>query len=165
MWYDKTFSGTIKMTTIVLLFLISTSTLTSMVDAQRNSSTIQNQKGSTALGGNKSFYLFTDEMEGIDETKLGIHADYYIPNELDANEGDTVTIHFYNLDAGDRHTFTIGSPYYINEDAAPLHNVTFTFKAGNEGVYRFYCTYHQPNMTGQLIVLPSSTVLTNTASK
>ena len=60
-----------------------------MVDAQRNSSTIQNQKGSTALGGNKSFYLFTDEMEGIDETKLGIQADYYIPNELVANEGDT----------------------------------------------------------------------------
>jgi plastocyanin len=167
--YDKTLTGRIKTAAIVMLFLLSVSTLTSMVHAQSNSSSVQNQKGSSgtsvssnALGSNKSFYLFTDEIEGINETKLGMPADYYIPNIFVANKGDLVTMHFYNLDADDRHTFTIGSPYNINEDVAPLHNVTFTFKAGNEGVYRFYCTYHQPTMTGQLIVLPSSTELTTT---
>jgi plastocyanin len=77
-----------------------------------------------------------------------------------ANKGDLVTMHFYNLDGDDKHTFTIGAPYNINEDVAPLHNVTFTFKAENEGVYKFYDTYHQPTMTGQLIVLPSSIALT-----
>jgi hypothetical protein len=55
-----------------------------------------------------------------------------------ANKGDLVTMHFYNLDGDDKHTFTIGAPYNINEDVAPLHNVTFTFKAENEGVYKFY---------------------------
>ena len=163
-WHDKTLTGKIKTATIVL-FLISVSTLTSVVHAQSNPSSVQNQKVSSsdpsnALGNKKSFYLFTDELEGINETKLGMPADYYIPNIFVANKGDSVTMHFYNLDADDRHTFTIGTPYNINEDVAPMHNATFTFKAGNEGVYRFYCTYHQPTMTGQLIVLPPSTELT-----
>jgi plastocyanin len=151
----------------VLLFLISVSTLTSVVHAQSNPSSVQSPKGSSgdpsgSSNAQKSFYLFTDEIEGINSTKLGMPADYYIPNIFVANKGDLVTMHFYNLDAGDRHSFTIGAPYRINEAVAPLHNVTFTFKAGNEGVYRFYCTYHQPTMTGQLIVLPPSTVLTPT---
>jgi plastocyanin len=169
-WHDKALTGKIKTATIVLLFLISVSTLTSVVHAQSNPSSVQRQKGSSsdpsvssnALGSNKSFYLFTDEIEGINETKLGMPADYYIPNVFVANKGDSITMHFYNLDADDRHTFTIGAPYKINEDVAPMHNATFTFKAVNEGVYRFYCTYHQPTMTGQLIVLPPSTELTAT---
>jgi plastocyanin len=169
-WYDKTLTGKIKMATIILLFLISVSTMTSVVHAQSNPSSVQSQKvsssdpsaSSNAAGSKKSFYLFTDEIEGINETKLGMPADYYIPSIFVANKGDSITMHFYNLDADDRHTFTIGAPYNINEDVAPQHNATFTFKAGNEGVYRFYCTYHQPTMTGQLIVLPPSTELTAT---
>jgi hypothetical protein len=38
-------------------------------------------------------------MEGINETKLGMPADYYIPNIFVANKGDSITMHFYNLDA------------------------------------------------------------------
>ncbi|HXX95553.1 MAG TPA: cupredoxin domain-containing protein [Candidatus Bathyarchaeia archaeon] len=167
--HDKTLTGKIKTATIVLLFLISVSTLTSVVHAQSNPSlSVQSQKvrssdsssSSNTVGSNKSFYLYTGEIEGINETKLGMPADYYIPNIFVANKGDTITVHFYNLDADDKHSFTIGTPYNINQNVAPLHNATFTFKAGNEGVYRFYCTYHQPTMTGQLIVLPASTELT-----
>jgi plastocyanin len=168
--YDKTLTGKIKMATIVLLFLISVSTLTPVVWAQSNISSVQSQKvsssdlsgSSNALGSNKSFYLFTDEIEGINETKLGIPADYYIPSIFVANKGDSITMHFYNLDGDDRHSFTIGAPYNINEDLAPMHNATFTFKAGNEGVYKFYDKSHQPTMTGQLIVLPPSTELSAT---
>jgi plastocyanin len=167
-WYDKRLTGRIKTGTIMLLFLVSVSTLTSMVHAQSNPSSAQSQKdiksasvSSNASKSNKSFYLFTDEIEGINQTKLGMPADYYIPNIFVANKGDLVTMHFYNLDADERHSFTIGAPYNINEVVAPLHNATFTFKAENEGVYKFYCTYHQPTMTGQLIVLPSSIALTS----
>jgi plastocyanin len=166
--HDKTLTGKIKTAMIVLLFLISVSTLTSVVHAQTNSTSSQNQKvsssdlssSSNTVGNNKSFYLFTGGIEGINETKLGMPADYYIPNIFVANKGDSITMHFYNLDGDDRHTFTIGAPYKINQDVAPMHNATFTFKAANEGIYRFYCTYHQPTMTGQLIVLPPSTELT-----
>jgi hypothetical protein len=50
--------------TIVMLFVVSGGTLTSMVEAQNNSSSVQNQKDtsgasfSNALGGDKSFHLF-----------------------------------------------------------------------------------------------------------
>lgn len=166
-WHDKMLTGKINTATIVLLFLISISTLTSAVQAQSNPSSpsVQNQNvsrrdlssSSNTVGSNKSFYLYTGEIEGINKTKLGMPADYYIPNIFVANKGDSITVHFYNLDADDKHSFTIGAPYNINQNVAPLHNATFTFKAVDEGVYRFYCTYHQPTMTGQLIVLPAST--------
>jgi plastocyanin len=164
-WHDKTLTGRITVATIVLLFLISVSTLTSVVYSQ-----VQNQKvsssdpssSSNTVKSSKPFYLYTGEIEGINETKLGMPADYYIPNIFVANKGDIITVHFYNLDADDKHSFTMGAPYNINQNVAPLHNTTFTFKAGDEGVYRFYCTYHQPTMTGQLIVLPASTELTTT---
>lgn len=183
-----TLTGTVRTSTMVLICIISSSMLAPLAAAQTTTSslpssgvipvTLQNQKGSinnrninpitsasSAAENNKTFYVFTEEMEGINETKLGIPSDIYSPNMLVANQGDLVTIHFYNLDAGDRHTFTIKSPYNINEDVSPMHNATFTFKASNEGVYRFYCTYHQPTMSGQLIVLPSATVLKTLDSK
>ena len=111
-----------------------------------------------ASSSHKIFYLFSAEHEGVNETKLGIPPDTFSPDVLEVTEGDNVTIHFYNLDTTDRHTFTIGVPYNINEDLLPGTNATFTFKAADEGVFRFYCTYHQPVMSGQLIVLPPPSV-------
>lgn len=108
--------------------------------------------------GNKIFYLFTAEHEGLNETKLGIPPDTFSPDVLVATEGDKLIIHFYNLDTTDRHTFTIASPYNINKDLLPGQNATVIFKAVQEGVFRFYCTYHQPTMIGQLIVLHPPTV-------
>ena len=61
--------------------------------------------------------------------------------------------HFYNLDTTDSHTFTIGAPYNIDKVVTPGQNATFTFKGADQGIYRFYCRFHQPTMTGQLVVL------------
>jgi plastocyanin len=134
--------------------------------AQTTSSTTTTSAATTtqltpASSSNKIFYLFSAEHEGVNETKLGIPPDTYSPDLLEVTEGDNVTIHFYNLDTTDRHTFTLGSPYNINEDLLPGTNATFTFKAADEGVFRFYCTYHQPIMSGQLIVLPPPSVEKN----
>ena len=63
--------------------------------------------------------LFSAEHEGVNETKLGIPPDTFSPDVLEVTEGDNVTVHFYNLDTTDRHTFTIGAPYNINEDLLP----------------------------------------------
>jgi plastocyanin len=103
------------------------------------------------LGNKKTFYVFSEEMEAVNETKLGIPGDVYSPSVLVVNEGDTVTMHFYNLDPSDRHTFTMSAPYNINRDAGPLENATITFEASDPGMYRFYrfyCIYHQPTMSG-----------------
>jgi plastocyanin len=70
--------------------------------------------------------------------------------------GDTVNIKFFNLEApdGNRHSFTIGSPYGIDNDLAPGQNGTVTFTATEGGAYILFCKYHQPTMRRELIVLP-----------
>lgn len=94
-----------------------------------NNSTNATTTATGELGNKKTFYVFSEEMEGVNETKLGFPGDVYAPSVLAANEGDTVTIHFYNLDPNDRHTFTMVAPYNINKDVGPLENTTITFKA------------------------------------
>jgi hypothetical protein len=90
-----------------------------------------------AASSHKIFYLFSAEHEGVNETKLGIPSDTFSPDILEVTEGDNVSIHFYNLDTTDRHTFTMGALFNINEDLLPGKNATFTFKAADEGVFRF----------------------------
>jgi plastocyanin len=110
------------------------------------------------VGNKKTFYVISQELDGVNETKLGIPGDVFVPSTLTVNQGDTVVIHFYNVDGSDQHTFTMGTPYNIDKDVGPLQNATITFKASDPGVYKFFCTHHPPTMAGQLIVLPSPTV-------
>jgi plastocyanin len=115
---------------------------------------------STAILGpstNKTYYVFTSSHEGINQTQLQIPPDSFSPSEIAVNKGDTVNIIFYNLETppnGDRHSFTIGAPYNIDKDLGPGQHGSITFKASEDGVYQFYCKYHQPTMRGELIVLP-----------
>lgn len=111
-----------------------------------------------ASSSNKIIYLFTAEHQGVNQTKLGIPPDTFSPDIIEANTGDNISIHFYNLDATDSHTFTMGSPYNIDKVVAPGQNATFKLKAAEEGIYRFYCRFHLPTMEGQLIVLPPPVV-------
>jgi plastocyanin len=37
----------------------------------------------------------------------------------------------------------------------PQQNRTITFKVDQAGVFQYFCKYHAPSMTGQLIVLPT----------
>jgi plastocyanin len=160
----------IIMGTTLLATILTTNSLIPMARAQNTNATNTTTSNATtastgttnqesfASPGNKTFNLFTSEYEGLNEEQLGIPADTFSPDVLIANEGDNITIHFYNLDTTDRHTFTIGAPYNVNLDLLPLHHGTVMFKANQEGVFRFYCTYHQPTMAGQLVVLHPPTV-------
>jgi plastocyanin len=91
---------------------------------------------------------------GFNETEVGIPHDIFIPSKIIVNQGDKVVVHFYNVD-DEHHTFTIGSPYNINVDLAGGQHQDITFVANYPGVYTFYCVYHLPTMTGELVVLPS----------
>ncbi len=141
--------------------LAQTSPAGSMNMTSGNSTTVANNSTIQAMaesGNKKTFYMISQELDGVNETKLGIPGDVFVPSTLAVNQGDTVTIHFYNVDAGDQHTFSMGAPYNINKDVGPLENTTITFKASDQGVFKFFCTRHPPTMAGQLIVLPPPTV-------
>jgi nitrous oxide reductase len=111
---------------------------------------------SLSTPGEKAFYVFTTEIEGVDEEKLKVAGDAFSVNTLVANKGDKVTVHFYNVDPvkEERHSFTIGDPYAVNIDVGFAESGNATFTADNVGVFPFYCKYHLPVMEGQLVVLP-----------
>jgi plastocyanin len=111
---------------------------------------------SLSTPGEKTFYVFTGEVEGVDEEKLKIAGDTFDVKTLVANKGDNVTVKFYNVDEvqTERHSFTIGDPYKLDIDVGFAENGNASFAVDQTGVFPFYCKYHLPVMTGQFVVLP-----------
>ena len=111
---------------------------------------------SMSTPGEKTFYIFTAEVENVDENKLKIAGDSFDVKTLVVNKGDKVTVKFYNVDEvqTERHSFTIGDPYKVDIDVGFAGNGETTFNADHTGVFTYYCKYHMPVMTGQLVVLP-----------
>jgi len=111
---------------------------------------------SMSTPGEKTFYIFTSEVENVDENKLKVAGDSFSVHTLVVNKGDKVTVHFYNVDdvKTERHSFTIGDPYKVDIDLGFAQNGNATFTADQSGLFPYYCKYHLPVMTGQLLVLP-----------
>ena len=104
----------------------------------------------------REMWLFTQVDEHIEEDKLKIPPDQFSHDSIVVNKGDNVKIHFYNLEpveSQEHHTFTITSPYDINHDINAGEEASIVFTATESGIFDYICTYHQPTMRGQLIVL------------
>jgi nitrous oxide reductase len=121
-----------------------------------NATTPSGKIPSMSTPGEKTFYIFTSEVENVDENKLKVAGDSYSVHTLVVNKGDKVTVHFYNVDdvKTERHSFTIGDPYKVDIDLGFAQNGNTTFTADEAGLFTYYCRYHLPVMTGQLLVLP-----------
>lgn len=106
----------------------------------------------------REIYLFTEVDEHIDEEKMAIPPDMFSQDTIVVKQGDRVKIHFYNLEpieSQEHHTFTINDPAYkIHNDINAEENTVIEFTASKEGVFDYLCTYHQPTMRGELVVLP-----------
>ena len=111
---------------------------------------------SMSTPGEKTFYIFTSEVQNVDGNKLKVAGDSFSVHTLVVNKGDKVTVHFYNVDdvKTERHSFTIGDPYKVDIDLGFAQNGNATFTADQSGLFPYYCKYHLPVMTGQLLVLP-----------
>ena len=111
-------------------------------------------------GVKREFWLFNDHVSGLNDTKVGLPADKFSIPSITVKKGDTVVIHFYNIEekGGDNHSFTINEKPYNNINAIvhPSTNQTITFTATSTGVFPYICTFHQPSMRGQLIVEPAT---------
>jgi plastocyanin len=107
---------------------------------------------------NKSFYVFSAEVEGVDQATARIPGDIFTPPIIVINREDSVAVNFYNTEqeTGERHSFTIDAqPYSVDIDIAGGESGNATFTADEEGVFPYYCKYHLPTMVGQLVVLPA----------
>jgi plastocyanin len=121
------------------------------------------------------FYMF-DMSLPFDEGVWNIPHDTFLPNTITVNKGDHILIHFADTEATpEGHTFDIDPPYTFNAIvyknttqgggiAATFSNVpgviigqsqnaTITFTANWAGTFRYICHFHQPTMTGYLVVI------------
>jgi plastocyanin len=142
--------------------------------------TTANQSMASAPG-NRTFYIFNTELEGLDEATAGISHYIYTLPVIAANKGDSVTVNFYNIaeteeeeggegasdeedtegtDGGTeegRHSFTLDTqPYSVDIDTAAGESKNATFTADQAGIFQYHCKYHPQTMRGELIVLPQA---------
>ena len=104
----------------------------------------------------RDIYLFSQVDENIDEEKFGIPPDQFSLGSIVINKGDTVKIHFTNLEpveTQEHHTFTLSAPYNIDADINAGEDTIIEFAATEAGIFEYVCTYHIPTMTGQLVIL------------
>jgi plastocyanin len=106
----------------------------------------------------REIYLFSEVDENINEEMLGIPPDKFSSDLIVVNQGDSVEIHFYNLEpveTQEKHSFTIAAAQYqMHYDVEAGENVEIEFVAGEAGVYEYVCVYHMPTMQGKMVVLP-----------
>jgi FtsP/CotA-like multicopper oxidase with cupredoxin domain len=154
--------GSALLGVVAMLTLSVTIPLQQEAVAQQQSNMTTTTQSLMPASTNKTFYVFSAEVEGVNETAAGIAGDIFTLPVIVVNRGDSVTVHFYNTEPTEeetveRHSFTIDAqPYSVNIDIAPGESGNATFTADQEGIFPIYCIYHLPTMTGQLVVLPPS---------
>jgi len=64
---------------------------------------------------------------------------------------------FWNLQSDDEHDFMLTAPdatVLMHLKLMPLTRTSYVFTFHEDGIFNFYCTVHQPEMNGQILVLP-----------
>ena len=107
-------------------------------------------------GVTRDFWVFNQELNNVDDNKTGLPADVFNPETIVTKKGDTVNIHFFNVEtnADDQHSFTIYDKPYNKVDKVLKggENGDISFVATKTGVFTYECKVHQPTMRGQLVV-------------
>jgi plastocyanin len=137
---------------ILSALLLLTTNMAFAQQQQEEKENINNNNNTNS--SSRSFYLFPEEIEDLEEEFFKIPHDSFSLKTMVAKKGDNITVNFYNTEANERHNFVlINQPYNIIQDLAGGQNATFSFIAAKEGIYEYQCSYHLPTMTGQLVVL------------
>jgi nitrous oxide reductase len=144
-----------------ILFTITSSTIVTLLEAVTQIENVSNRTNKTSEQPEETsqtkkpfFFLFNTELPTFNVTEFP--SDDFSLKTLEVNQNDNITIYIYNMEAptGNRHSFTINAPYNVNLNLEQGKNGFFSFVANEPGIFRYYCEYHEPTMSGQLIVLP-----------
>lgn len=74
------------------------------------------------------------------------------------HQNEPTQIRFWNLQPDDLHDFMLVSPHgqvLMKLLLPPLSDKSWVFTFHEPGLYTFLCSVHQPDMIGQILVLPS----------
>jgi len=102
----------------------------------------------------RDLYLFAQDLSFTAPSNLS--SDYvYSSNLIVVNKGDTITIHFYNP-TDQHHSFTTSAPYandvVVAAQSTTIQNANITITTSQAGSFIFHCKFHQPQMTGTILV-------------
>ena len=153
----------LKNNLIFLIPLLLTTTLSTyvkyplvaqLVNGSNATDKTSEQSEETSQTEKPFFFLFNTELPPFNVTEFP--PDDFSLKILEVNQNNNVSIYFYNMEAptGDRHSFTINAPYNVNLNLGQGKNGSISFVANEPGIFRYYCEYHEPTMSGQLVVLP-----------
>jgi plastocyanin len=81
----------------------------------------------------------------------------FSPAFFAVHRDEPTMIRFWNLQPDDLHDILLMAPNYdglMKVALPPLREISYVFTFHREGLFRFYCTMHQPEMSGQVLVLP-----------
>jgi plastocyanin len=81
----------------------------------------------------------------------------FSPAFIAVHRDEPTAISFWNLQADDEHDFMLADPQssvLMHVVLPPLKETAYVFTFRQEGLFTFYCTMHQPAMSGQILVLP-----------
>ena len=82
----------------------------------------------------------------------------FSPASIFVRQNQPTMITFWNLQDDDQHDFAIvdaaGKPM-MDLPLAPLSQTSFIFTFHRPGILQFRCLIHQPDMSGQILVLPA----------
>jgi len=79
----------------------------------------------------------------------------FSPEVFAVRRDEPTQITFWNLQPDDEHDFMLTdakNTVILKRKFAPLSKTTFVMTFHDDGIFPFYCTMHQPAMSGQIIV-------------
>ncbi|HEY6421025.1 MAG TPA: hypothetical protein VIX59_18660 [Candidatus Binataceae bacterium] len=82
----------------------------------------------------------------------------FSPTFIAVRRDQPTMLTFWNLQSDDEHDFMLaapGSQVLMHLKLAPLSKTSYVFTFHEEGIFNFYCVVHQPEMSGQILVLPA----------
>jgi plastocyanin len=95
---------------------------------------------------------------GLPETVAKFGEVYaFSPTFIAVRRDDPTMLTFWNLQSDDEHDFMLAAPdsrVMMHVKLAPLSKESYVFTFHEEGLFNFYCGVHQPEMSGQILVLP-----------
>jgi plastocyanin len=83
----------------------------------------------------------------------------FSPTTIEVHRDEPTAITFWNLQGDDEHDFMLmndRNAVLTQFKLPPLKKTTRIFTFHREGLYRFVCTMHKPEMAGAVIVVPPS---------
>jgi plastocyanin len=81
----------------------------------------------------------------------------FSPSLVVLHRDEPTQLSFWNLQPDDEHDVMLLAPdlrVLMKVALAPLSKTSYVFTFHHEGLFTFHCTFHQPAMSGQILVLP-----------